>query len=438
MSVTVARRSSSSSFSSMSGMSVTRKRISTRAPSVHGGSGGSGTVMSSYLARSSSSSSSSYANWMAGFNSGELSVVGDEKLTMQMLNERLASYLAKVRSLESANTKLELQIQQFYAKKGPAASRDFAAYFVTMGDLRSQIRQRFVDNQRLILQIDNAQMAANDFKLKHEMEMTLYNNTMADLAQLRGVRDGLTLGVTDLEAQLEGLKEELVFMKKNHEEDMSQLRIQCSGSVNVEVDAPGSVDLTKILDEMRVQYEAVMTKNSKEVEKWFQTKVATLQTEITTRTTEVKTFTSELSELKRSYQALEISRQSSYAEIQCLQQSLEEVNGRFGLQLSELQASITAMEVELQELRLSMEKQQADYNALLDIKMRLELEIAEYRRLLEGEYVERKKAEVIVVKEEVVEEHKPVIEKRVRVIVEELVDGKVVAVSDDVKVESVQ
>lgn len=50
-----------------------------------------------------------------------------------------------------------------------------------------------------------------------------------------------------------------------------------------------------------------------------------------------------------------------------------------------MQVTITTLEMELQQLRVSIEKQQADYQLLLDIKMRLELEIAEYRRLLDGE-----------------------------------------------------
>lgn len=75
----------------------------------------------------------------------------------------------------------------------------------------------------------------------------------------------------------------------------------------------------------------------------------------------------------------------SVLQVQCLQQSLDEVKNQYSLQLNQLQVTITTLEMEMQQLKLSIEKQQTEYNLLLDIKMRLELEIAEYRRLLDGE-----------------------------------------------------
>lgn len=51
------------------------------------------------------------------------------------------------------------------------------------------------------------------------------------------------------------------------------MRGQVTGQVNVELDSAPGIDLTKVLAEMRDQYEHMAEKNRKDAEAWFNNKV---------------------------------------------------------------------------------------------------------------------------------------------------------------------
>ncbi|XP_029354232.1 keratin 97 isoform X2 [Echeneis naucrates] len=420
-------------LSSLSLSSVPTLPLSRRSTSVYGGAGGS-RVQISY-ASNALGSGFDLANVLGGDGGGSASqsVSGNEKMAMQNLNDRLAAYLEKVRSLESTNAQLERQIREWYEKQTPTV-RDYSKYQAVIDELRGRISVATMDNSRLMLQIDNARLAAEDFRVKFENEMAVRVSVESDIAGLRKVLDDLTMARSDLEMQVEGLKEELVYLKKNHEEELAALRSQVTGSsVKVEVEARPQEDLIRVLEEIRSQYDGIAEKNRREMEAWYKVKFDELNKEVATSSETLQTSRSEISEIKRSLQALQIELQSQLSLKLALEGTLEETESRYSLQLSQHQAMVNSLENELSQVRADIERQSMEYQVLLDIKTRLELEIAEYRRLLDGEDQKRRNKKQVYIS--VPPKDKPVITQRTKVVIEELVDGKVVSRTEDVDTE---
>uniref|UniRef100_A0A8C5FBR1 IF rod domain-containing protein n=1 Tax=Gadus morhua TaxID=8049 RepID=A0A8C5FBR1_GADMO len=270
---------------------------------------------------------------------------GGEKATMQNLNDRLATYLEKVRSLENGNAELELKIRQFLENKTSPRSRDYSAFFIFITDLRNKVRPLSFWKTSASRR-DNAKLAADDFKTKRENELSMRQSVEVDFAGLKRLLD--------------------VLAPVMH---VSSCLIMSNRRTSVEMDPGPTEDLNAVLSEIREQYEQASAKNKKELEAWFQEKVGT----------EDATGQNMFSVL---YAAL------CFHLHKCLSSSLQRelqsqltMKGSLEGTLQETENQVTSLEEQLVNLQGDIDRQGQEYQMLLDTKTRLEMEIAEYRRL---------------------------------------------------------
>ena len=240
-----------------------------------------------------------------------------------------------------------------------------------------------MDNARIVLQIDNARLAADDLRVTYEMELAMRQSVESDTHGLRKVIDDTSVTRLQLETEIEVL-EELLFMEKNHEEEVKGLQNQIANSgLTVELDAPKPQDLSKIMADIRAQYDELAQKNREELDKYWSQQIEESTTVVTSQNAEIGAAEMTLTELRRTVQSLEIDLDSMRNLKASLENSLREVEAHYAMQMEQLNGVLLHLESELAQTRAEGQHQTQEYEALLNVKVKLEAEINTYRRLLE-------------------------------------------------------
>ncbi|TNN77385.1 Desmin [Liparis tanakae] len=206
-----------------------------------------------------------------------------------------------------------------------------------------------------------------------------------NLSAFRADVDNATLARLDLERRIESLQEEIAFLKKIHEEEIRELQSQMQETqVQVQMDM-SKPDLTSALRDIRVQYEGIAAKNIAEAEDWYKSKVTDLNQAVNKNNDALRQSKQESMEYRHQIQSFTCEIDSLKGTNESLLRQMRDMEDRMTLEASGYQDSITRLEEDIAKMKDDMARHLREYQDLLNVKMALDIEIATYRKLLEGE-----------------------------------------------------
>ncbi|CAM5130216.1 unnamed protein product [Eretmochelys imbricata] len=181
--------------------------------------------------------------------------------------------------------------------------------------------------------------------------------------------DGAARARLGLEQKVEALREELALLRRAHGEERAEL---------AEPDL-AQPDLSAALREIRAQYESLAARNLQAAEERCRAKFATLNEQAARSSQAARASREEIHGCRRQLQARRPERESLRGANESLERQIQ------AMEVGGLLDSISQLENDLGNTKSEIARHLREYQDLLNVKMALDIEIAAYRKLLEGE-----------------------------------------------------
>uniref|UniRef100_A0A8D2P426 IF rod domain-containing protein n=1 Tax=Zosterops lateralis melanops TaxID=1220523 RepID=A0A8D2P426_ZOSLA len=313
----------------------------------------------------------------------------DEKEQIKTLNNKFASFIDKVRFLEQQNKVLETKwtlLQEQGQKNNSGKSNLDPLFEAYINNLRRQLANLLNERGRMDGELKNMQDLVEDFKNKYEEEINRRTAAENEFVVLKKDVDAAYMNKVELEAKVDALSDELNFLRALYEAELAQLSAQVSDTaVILSMDNNRDLDLSSIIAEVKAQYEDIANRSRAEAEAWYQTKFEELQATAGKHGDDLRNTKGEISELNRLIQRIRSEIENTRNQCATLQTAIGDSEERGELALKDAKTKMIDLEDALQKAKADMARQLREYQELMNVKLALDIEIATYRKLLEGE-----------------------------------------------------
>ncbi|KAK6305232.1 hypothetical protein J4Q44_G00240120 [Coregonus suidteri] len=308
-----------------------------------------------------------------------------ERAQLQNLNDRFAGFIERVRELEQQNRALEADLVML-RQRHSEPSRLAALYEQEVRALRAAVEEARGEQQAALGQREHLEQTLSALQARYEEEVMAREDAEGRLLDARRGADQAALARAELEKRVETLLDEVAFLQRLHEGEVVELQAQAQLGAQVAVEMEAATpDLSGALRDIRAQYERLAAKNMQSAEEWFHGKVGSLTESVAQHSDAVRSSRDEAGEYRRQLKAHLLEIDACRGLNKSLEKQLHDMEDKQSAEISSMQDTIGQLENELRATKQEMARYLKDYQDLLNVKMALDIEIAAYRKLLEGE-----------------------------------------------------